>query len=59
MAVDEKLLILADEVYQANIWKEGAEFSSFKKVYLHGCVACSLFHRRLMQHLCDVRCVQY
>ncbi|CAM9298888.1 unnamed protein product [Ectocarpus sp. 12 AP-2014] len=32
MAVDEKLVILADEVYQANIWKKGASFSSFKKV---------------------------
>lgn len=26
------LLIVADEVYQHNIWKEGAEFHSFKKV---------------------------
>lgn len=32
MAVDNKLVILADEVYQSNIWKEGASFSSFKKV---------------------------
>lgn len=32
MAVDEKLVVLADEVYQANIWKKGASFSSFKKV---------------------------
>lgn len=32
MGVDEKLVILADEVYQANIWKKGASFSSFKKV---------------------------
>nr|AIT69923.1 alanine transaminase [Dictyopteris undulata] len=31
-AVEEKLVILADEVYQANIWKKGASFSSFKKV---------------------------
>lgn len=32
MAVDEKMVVLADEVYQANIWKKGASFSSFKKV---------------------------
>lgn len=32
MAVEEKMVILADEVYQANIWKKGASFSSFKKV---------------------------
>lgn len=32
LGVDEKLVILADEVYQANIWKKGASFSSFKKV---------------------------
>lgn len=32
MAVEEKLVVLADEVYQANVWKEGASFSSFKKV---------------------------
>lgn len=32
MGVNEKLIILADEVYQANIWKEGSSFSSFKKV---------------------------
>nr|AIT69914.1 alanine transaminase [Punctaria latifolia] len=32
MAVDEKMVVLADEVYQANIWKKGASFTSFKKV---------------------------
>ncbi|CAN0070932.1 unnamed protein product [Ascophyllum nodosum] len=32
MAADNNLVILADEVYQSNIWKEGASFSSFKKV---------------------------
>lgn len=32
MAVEEKLVILADEVYQANVWKAGASFCSFKKV---------------------------
>nr|AIT69918.1 alanine transaminase [Desmarestia viridis] len=32
MGVDEKMVVLADEVYQANIWKKGASFSSFKKV---------------------------
>ena len=34
MAVEEKLLVIADEVYQSNIWKKGASFSSFKKVRL-------------------------
>lgn len=29
---DEKLVLLADEVYQANIYGEGAKFHSFKKV---------------------------
>lgn len=28
----EKLMIIADEVYQHNVWKEGASFHSFKKV---------------------------
>ena len=28
------LLILADEVYQENLWKEGAKFSSVRKVLL-------------------------
>lgn len=32
MAVEEKLVVLADEVYQSNIWKKDASFSSFKKV---------------------------
>lgn len=32
MAVEENMVILADEVYQANIWKKDASFSSFKKV---------------------------
>ena len=31
-AVNKKLVILADEVYQDNIYKEGAEFVSFRKV---------------------------
>lgn len=31
-ARNNNLLIIADEVYQHNIWKEGAEFHSFKKV---------------------------
>lgn len=31
-AHEEKLMILADEVYQHNIWAEGAQFHSFKKV---------------------------
>ncbi len=28
----EKLVLVADEVYQENIWKKGMEFHSFKKV---------------------------
>lgn len=32
MAVEEKLVVIADEVYQSNIWKKDASFSSFKKV---------------------------
>ena len=31
-AFEEKLLLLADEVYQANIWGAGMKFHSFKKV---------------------------
>lgn len=31
-AHEEKLMILADEVYQHNIWAKGSEFFSFKKV---------------------------
>jgi len=31
-AKEEKLLLLADEVYQANIWGAGMKFHSFKKV---------------------------
>ncbi|XP_027197526.2 alanine aminotransferase 2-like [Dermatophagoides pteronyssinus] len=31
-ARDNNLLIIADEVYQHNIWKEGAQFYSFKKI---------------------------
>lgn len=30
--LDEKLVLMADEVYQQNIWKEGCTFHSFKKV---------------------------
>ena len=29
-----KLLILADEVYQENIWNDGVKFSSLRKVLL-------------------------
>ena len=31
-AKEEKLLLLADEVYQTNIWGAGMKFHSFKKV---------------------------
>lgn len=31
-AHEERLLIIADEVYQQNVWAEGAEFHSFKSV---------------------------
>ncbi|CAM9363871.1 unnamed protein product [Choristocarpus tenellus] len=31
-SVDEKLVLMADEVYQSNIWREGSKFVSFKKV---------------------------
>mmetsp|Transcript_48482 Transcript_48482/g.108903 ORF Transcript_48482/g.108903 Transcript_48482/m.108903 type:complete len:508 (-) Transcript_48482:23-1546(-) len=31
-ATEQKLVILADEVYQANVYKEGKQFHSFKKV---------------------------
>ena len=33
-AYDHNLMILADEVYQDNIYGEGCEFYSFKKVIL-------------------------
>ncbi|KAK7476032.1 hypothetical protein BaRGS_00032739 [Batillaria attramentaria] len=33
-ARDEKLFILADEVYQHNIWAKGSKFFSFKKVLM-------------------------
>ncbi|CAM9111062.1 unnamed protein product [Discosporangium mesarthrocarpum] len=32
LAVDEKLVLMADEVYQSNIWKKNTTFVSFKKV---------------------------
>ncbi|OLQ11536.1 Alanine aminotransferase 1 [Symbiodinium microadriaticum] len=31
-ATEQKLVILADEVYQANVYAEGKQFHSFKKV---------------------------
>ena len=31
-AKENRLIIIADEVYQHNIWAEGAKFYSFKKV---------------------------
>lgn len=34
-AYDRKLFVLADEVYQDNIYAEGCEFHSFRKVKLH------------------------
>ena len=30
--IDEKIVLMADEVYQENIWREGAKFISFRKV---------------------------
>jgi len=30
--IEEKLVLMADEVYQQNIWKEGCQFHSFKRV---------------------------
>lgn len=32
---DEGVVLMADEVYQANIYKPGKTFTSFKKVSLH------------------------
>eukprot|EP01039_Chlorochromonas_danica_P004293 gene4293-4713_t len=32
MCVEEKICLLADEVYQENIWRPGAHFTSFRKV---------------------------
>ena len=32
-AYRHKLFLMADEVYQQNIWAEGMEFVSFKKVW--------------------------
>jgi aspartate/methionine/tyrosine aminotransferase len=29
---EEQICLMADEVYQENIWKEGAKFTSFRKV---------------------------
>ena len=34
---DEGIVLMADEVYQANIYKQGKTFTSFKKVW-HSCV---------------------
>jgi len=68
MAVDEKMVVLADEVYQANIWKKGASFSSFKKVrtcmrvsgfrsFVSGAVGALARKARTAERLCVSTCV--
>ena len=38
---DEGVVLMADEVYQANIYKPGKTFTSFKKVGLLGSLGCA------------------
>ena len=38
---DEGVVLMADEVYQANIYKPGKTFISFKKVGLLGSLGCA------------------
>ncbi len=41
-AAEENLIILADEVYQENIWREDRPFHSFKKVFV-----CSVVYEKV------------
>ena len=34
-AAQKKLFVFADEVYQDNVYADGCEFHSFKKVYIY------------------------
>ncbi len=44
-AYKERLFILADEVYQHNVYARGCQFHSFKKVILVMQQFCTMLHR--------------